>query len=492
MPTAPAAPAISTKQTLQNGALQGWRSKRAFAFVLLAFAIVIGAYLRFHRLTLADMKGDEGFSWALAISPDAGQVIRAGLSDAGKLPLYYVLLHGWIALFGDSVFAMRSLSAGFGTISIVLVFVAVREVCLCLPENPTEGVAELAGGFTALIFATDIKMVAASRAVRMYSVMLAFAFPQIAFFVRAQRHGKLSNYAGIAVFTMLLVATNLTASFLLIAEGLWLGGLLLAKWRSSRATGLNIFRPGFAVLTGLALLVPVLLMGIARSWSRAIRYGFFSWIKLKPITWPYEVLHNSARSNDLFWIFVALAAFGIWKQWRGSRLIPSFMALWMVGPLIAVMGVTYFFHPMEVPRYVLVGLIGFLALAALGAASFESTIVRIALAALIGLMASRATYRMIVHSNAPDWRAAVTFAAHRLAPSEPLAVTPSYEVYTVRYYLRASPRDSAVGLDFRCGSERVLLFSDWWHLPAREVEMAKTCYPRVVKRLFRVEIRSRG
>lgn len=492
MPAAPATPAISTKQTLQNAALKGWRSKRAFAFVLLAFAVAIGAYLRFGHLTLASMDGDEGYSWAVATSPDVSQVIRTGLSDAGKLPLYYALLHGWIALFGDSVLAMRSLSAGLGTISIVFVFVAVREVCLCLSENPTDGVAELAGAFSALIFASDVRMVMASRLVRMYPMMQAFAFLQIAFFVRAQRHGKLSNYAGIAVFTMLMVATNLTASFLLIAEGVWLAGLLLAKWRSPRAARLEIFRPGFAVLTGLALLVPVLLVGIARSWSHSIKSGFFSWIKLKPITWPYKVLYNSARSHALFWIFVVLAAVGVWKQWRGSKLIPGFMGLWIAGPLIAVMGVTYLFHPMEVPRYVLVALVGFFALAALGAASLESTIVRIALVALIGFMASDATYAMITHPNVPDWRAAVEFAAQRLAPSEGVAVIPSYEANTVRYYLPPSRRDAAGGLDFGCGSERFLLFSDWWWLPAKEVERAKTCYPRVVKRLFRVEIRSRG
>lgn len=486
------APWTRTKRTLADGLERVRKTNRPSVLGLLIVALILGAYLRFDRLTLADLNGDEAVAWVAAVAPSLSAVWSiAPRIDPGKLGVYHVLLHGWIRVFGDGLLSMRALSAGLGTISIVLLFATVREVCLCLADEPGEEAAELAGAFSALIFATDIKMVSASRVVRMYPLMLAFGLLQILFFVRAQRYGKTSNYAGLAICTALMVATNVSASFLLLGEGLWLGMLLLAKWAGGQAGGLEIFRPGFAVLAGLALLTPVLAEGVTGSWSRSVNI-FFSWISLRPIAWSYQVLRNSAGNPRLFWIFITLAALGTWRQWRTARLTSGFLALWMTGPVLAVLGVTYLLHPMEMARYVLIAFIGLFALAAVGAASFQSTIARMALAALIVFLSIPSTYRAITHSRVPGWRKAVALAERETRRDERFAVIPSYEANTVRYYLPANLRNTVVGLDFGCGSERILLFSDWWWLPAKQTQRAATCYPHIVERLNRVEVRSRG
>src|SRR5437879_6069785 len=103
-------------KSFKDIAVWAWRSTRLFAFVLLAVALIVGAHLRFHRLARFDMSGDEGASWAAASAPSLQQVAdieRRG--DPGKLALYDVLLHEWIADFGDSLFAMRAMSAALGT-----------------------------------------------------------------------------------------------------------------------------------------------------------------------------------------------------------------------------------------------------------------------------------------------------------------------------------------------------------------------------------------
>lgn len=481
-----------TEMTSAVGAGRNRNPERIFALALLAFALILGAYLRFDRLTLADMGGDEAVAWVAATAPSVSAVWKsAPRIDPGKLGVYHVLLHGWIDMFGDGLFSMRALSAGFGTLSIFLVFATVREVYLCLGDGASEEAAELAGAFSALILATNFEMVLASRLVRMYPLMIVFALFQILFFVRAQRHGKLANYTGVAIFTALMVASNLTASFLLLTEGLWLGAILLAKWAGRRAGGLEVFRPGFAVLAGLALLSPVLLEGVAGNWSRSVNI-FFNWISAQPITWPYRVLLDSAGNHELFWIFVALAVFGAWRQWRVARLTSGFFALLIAGPLLAVLGVTYLLHPMEMTRYVLIAFVGLFALAAVGAASFQSTIVRLALAALIVFLAGRRTYHAIMHSAEPDWSGAVASVVRTTSPDQHLAVIPAYEINTVRYYLPANRRANAIGLDFGCGSEHILVFSDWWWLSAKETQRAKRCYPHIVQRFHKVEIRSRG
>ena len=51
-----------------------------------------------------------------------------------------MMLHEWIGVLGDSLFAMRAMSAALGTIAIVLIFVVVREIWRSLAD---ESAAEL-------------------------------------------------------------------------------------------------------------------------------------------------------------------------------------------------------------------------------------------------------------------------------------------------------------------------------------------------------------
>jgi hypothetical protein len=105
-----ASPPLS-RQTVWDIALSAWRSPRLFVFLLLLIAIVIGAHLRFHRVGRFDMNGDEGASWVAASAPSVWQVARIERqADPGKLALYDVMLHEWIGVFGDSLFAMRAMS----------------------------------------------------------------------------------------------------------------------------------------------------------------------------------------------------------------------------------------------------------------------------------------------------------------------------------------------------------------------------------------------
>ena len=64
-------------------AVSAWRSPRLFAFVLLAFAVILGGFYRFHRLARWDMNGDEAASWAAASAPGVRQV--AAMSG-GSIP----------------------------------------------------------------------------------------------------------------------------------------------------------------------------------------------------------------------------------------------------------------------------------------------------------------------------------------------------------------------------------------------------------------------
>jgi len=474
--------------------LWAWRSTRSFALLLLIVAIVIGARLRLHHLARFEMNGDESASWAAASAPSVRQVGQIERQvDPGKLALYDVLLHEWIAVFGDSLVAMRAMSGALGTLAIILTFVAVREVCRTLADEPDgPGIAvvgELAGAFAALLYATNLEMVLSDRTVRMYPLVMCAELLQITFFVRAQRRGGILNYAGTAVFTAAMVASNFTSAFLMAAEGAWLGWLLLAARWDARRRRLAAFRSGCAVAGGIAILLPWL-VGAFRSSRGAVKVGAIDWIKVQPISWPYTMLRHSAGGHTLFLMFVALSVFGIWQQWRPARLAVEFFAMWTAGPLLAVMALTYLVHPLEFQRYVLIALVGMFTFAALGAASVRSTVLQVVLAlVLIQLSVSRVQAR-ITRSREAAWREATLLAEQQTPRGNKVAVFPSWCINVVRFYMPRDRRDDVTGAD-GCDAAPVLVMSGFNISPPALIAKMEACYPRTLADLPLVQVRSR-
>src|SRR5208337_3920901 len=104
-------------------------SARRLSLMLLIAALVAGSVMRFANLGALEMSPDEGASWAAASAPTAAEVIaRQPKLNPGELPVHDLLLHGWIALFGSSLAAMRAMSAVLGVVSILLVYLVSCEL----------------------------------------------------------------------------------------------------------------------------------------------------------------------------------------------------------------------------------------------------------------------------------------------------------------------------------------------------------------------------
>ena len=69
---------------------------------------------------------DEGISVGIASHP-LSDIPRALIED-GSPPLYYVLLHGWIVLFGAGEAATRSLSLLFALATVPAAWWAARSI----------------------------------------------------------------------------------------------------------------------------------------------------------------------------------------------------------------------------------------------------------------------------------------------------------------------------------------------------------------------------
>ncbi len=101
-------------------------SKTKAANLVLLFILVLAAGLRFYRLDAQSFWNDEGNS--ARIAERSIPLILEGAAGDIHPPLYYLALHFWRALVGQSEFALRALSAVGGLGLVVLIYVLGAEL----------------------------------------------------------------------------------------------------------------------------------------------------------------------------------------------------------------------------------------------------------------------------------------------------------------------------------------------------------------------------
>ena len=92
----------------------------------LALLLVLALALRLYRLDGQSLWNDEGTSVALA-ARDLATITRNAAHDIHP-PLYYYALHFWVKLWGNSEVAVRSLSALYGALTVLIVYGLARRL----------------------------------------------------------------------------------------------------------------------------------------------------------------------------------------------------------------------------------------------------------------------------------------------------------------------------------------------------------------------------
>ncbi|HVA83354.1 MAG TPA: hypothetical protein VNF28_00485 [Candidatus Binataceae bacterium] len=474
---------------------------RTPALALLALALILGAGLRFYRLGRAELTADEAAAWAGATAPDLRAVVeRQRVLDPGKLALYDVALHGWVALDGDGVESMRALSAALGTVAIALVFAATRELLLDLGGAADVRSAELGAALAALIAAVNLTLVDQARTVRMYPLTLVLELAQVVCFLRAasprpRAPGRVASLVGLAVFSACATASNFTAALLVAAEAIWLGWAALRRRGGARAAagdGLHLLGPALALGAGMALLGPMA-PAAGRTSIAVVHAGVLDWSHLRPPWWPLETL-RSASGKAPFLPLLPLAIYGGWRMGRdGGGTALGFVLCWMLAPMAIVMAVSYTFTPFEETRYVISSVAAFFILAGGGLAAIEGTRLRLALLALVVALSLDHVRRDFIQPQYVQWREATALALAANAPGGgTIAVVPAYAVNVVRYYLPPKWRASVEPAGEQCEMrQRVLLLSGEQVLAPARLAALRDCAPLVVARLRLVEVRKR-
>lgn len=422
---------------MQNTRLNLRQSATQPLLVALALALV-GLLLRLFRLGQQSLWLDEGGTWIEVTRKGWGILIGELFSRDAAYPLYHLLLKGWVAIAGDSEWALRFPSALAGAAAIVALFFAAKQF-----SKLTPWFAGLAAGLM-LISPYALWQ---SQDAKVYSLLICTVAALLwALFAALQRPTlqtwlALALVAGVSVFVHRLALLPLACALVLIAWhwpwphwawGRWLALLCALAFAIIAIVGLStaaVDDPvGGSGHIQAGPLYGLWLTFVSFSLDRADIGG---WLGLPLLVWLLPSLVLSVWGTFLL----------LRDAWQGQRLAQA-LAVMLFGPLLLYAIVLGFSQHYE-SRYTSIVFPMWMLLLAypFGQIAAKPLLQR----SLLGLLVLFGFVQLAVlfqpehgqFSGAPvkeQWREGIEDIALRVQPDDLLIVQPYYVIPLWQYY----------------------------------------------------------
>jgi mannosyltransferase len=349
------------------------REGLARAGVVAACAIVIaGVAGRF--LASGGLWLDEALSVNIAKLPLAQ--LPGALVQDGSPPLYYLVLHYWMLLFGQGDFAVRALSGVISTATLPFLWAAGKRA----GGRPTAWAALLLGASSpwAIYYGTDT---------RMYSLM---ALEAIVWYLAVRRALELPSrrrLIALGAVTAALMYTHYWDLYLVAVGGAWLLARAWGEHRSGVARS-DELRPG----DQRAPEYP----GAAAKSLKAMICGAVVWLPWSPV-FVFQALHTGTpwagapSPVDLLSVFGYFSGVGAWGYLLTFTLFGLAGLAIFAGPGPRATSVILEFRPQPRARFVAVLVVGALSAAVLAGiltgAAFDSRYIAVVFPLFIVLCA---------------------------------------------------------------------------------------------------------
>ena len=331
--------------------------------------------LGFYQIGRPELWRDELASWSFAIRPVPGLIATARSTGATQLA-YYLMLHFWIAAFGDSADAMRSLTVLAMTGAAVCVTLVGRKLA-----GPRAGLA------SGVLFALVPSVSRFAQEVRFYALEVLVATLATLLLLRALERPSWRRWLAYSACLAFLGYIDLVA--LCVIAGHAAGAAL--RWRQDRDRRQLWFIP--AAAAGLAACVPLAVIG----WGQA--QDQVGWIPRPGL----DLSSFSFFARNLFYSTSVAAALIVLAvlAWAVARREAAFATAIAVVPVAVVWLVSQGPHSYFFPRYLLLTVGAWAILAGICLSRLD---VRIAVAALLVIAVLGAGDQQVIRSaGAHSW-----------------------------------------------------------------------------------------
>lgn len=384
-------------------------------------ALIAATTARGIGLTRESLWYDEAYSvWSSAMDIASLQVLWSWRIE---FPLYYLLLHYWMWLFGSGELAVRAFGAAAGILTVVPMYFWAREI-----------LGRRGALYATLLLAINPYHVWYSQEVRMYAWALLFSQVALYAYWRFLRSEKHSWWLAHALLTGLTLHLHYYVAWIVLVENVLFlpilarrsGGIrgrsawkILLWWLLDQLIVLLFALPALVVFTTK--------MQTYNQWGwLAERYGAPTWHSVVNLLDVYALGLGYRGPGVLRWLMLlAIAGLATWALvphernsqnsqenavWRSKAAVALFVGLPLA--LIFVLGQ---FTPLWVPRYLLFFLPPLLVLVAAGWErlwAWQGLLV----AFLLVLGSLWALGDMYSQQQKEDWRGVATYLAREASP----------------------------------------------------------------------------
>ena len=409
---------------------------------LLLLIVLLGLALRIYDLAGESVWFDEAVSIYVSKLDFIEQIKWvAGQSKEGNPPFYYMVLHLWVPLFGDSEVLSRLPSVIFGVLSIIFTYSIGRLLF-----------GKRAGLLAALIMAVSFFQIRFSQEARGYTLMVFLALVSGYSLLRMISGWKRRWAAAYILSSALLCYTHYFGLFTILAQNIFCFTLFL---RRGRAGGLGFTRWILVQVILGVLYVPGFILLAGRFAS--VRESF--WIPAPRYWYVYYYFKNYAGSVYMLALLAgfALLAIANSEKLRGIKglralIAPAdeaapvgeitygekiyFLLLWLAVPVMVPFIISITFTPIMVSRYAIVASVGLYLLSAAGMSVINKRPVLYAVTAVVILLSAAKLYIYYGGVEKHQWREAIQEIESNAHSGDYVLVYPHFEDVTVKYYLK--------------------------------------------------------
>jgi mannosyltransferase len=423
--------------------------------VLLLLIAAVGGTLRIYSLDGRSLWLDEAYTLLFA-SQSISKIVTNTVETTP--PLYYLIVHAWISLFGTSEWALRSLSVIFGTAAIFFIGL----LGMFLYDRRT-------GMLAALLMAVMVFPLHYAREARAYSLFLSMTLASSYFCLKSLEGGSTRHWLGYLCFTVGLAYTHNYWVFLVFAQNLyvllfyWSDKPVLVRWIGAQAGVLLCFLPWLTPLLEQTNLVIEKGLSIPRpdiSSLGKVLARHVTFLAYSEILWGYMLicilgaLEIRRVKGPWRWQVVRQSLDSYrWQVNLSNVQRSSFLFLWFVCPVLLPFLLSQFFTPIFWPRYTICAIPALYLLIARGVWQVPTMSLRrlVISAIILSSLANLHYYYAFSESGISwkgkakyfkydwePWRDWLAFLKQRVELTDVIFVSPASSALLVDYYAKNS------------------------------------------------------
>lgn len=391
--------------------------------LILAGILLIGLLLRSYNLSGESLSVDEGVSVWLA---QAGQIhILENRAVNFHTPLYFIILHYWVILFGISEFSSRFLSVVLGFFALIMAF----KLGSLIFDKET-------GILNSLFLGVSTFHIYHSQSVRMYSLLTLLTLLSFYFFIKILKKWDFALLVGYLLSSVFLIYTHYSGFFVIFVQNIFLIFTRLLSKDSKFS-----FRKWFILYFVLIILfIPWIRFVLSKinlkifidELSRRQEYIFLWYFRL-PVRSINTITDSffkwSSQTEVLLLIYLISIFLAI--SYRYIKMV-SLLLIWLFVP-IALLFLLY--SPARYqPQYSTVASLAFYLLAAKGITNIGNKSLKMIVIAVVIIFSCLGLIKYYTLPRNAKWKEAAAYIDTNAKPGEMLLFLNERSVHVFDYY----------------------------------------------------------